>query len=160
MARTLDLPTLPVVGPDAMHELGAALAAQLGPGDLVCLRGDLGAGKTTLVQGLALGLGLDPACVASPTFALVHTYQGGDVTLVHLDLYRLDSAAEAEAAGLTESLYDAEALVVVEWPDIVAPLLPPHAIWLELLADGSAMASGRLVRQVAAPRRLPTDPLP
>lgn len=148
----LPLPDGPVVGTDAMRALGTALAAVLGPGDVLCLRGDLGAGKTTLVQGLAAGLGIDPGLVASPTFALVHTYHGGDVPLVHLDLYRLESVGELQAAGLDDALHDPEALVVVEWPDVAASALPRHAQWLEITLTGSSTTVGRWVRQATALR--------
>lgn len=143
----LPLPDRPVQGEDAMRALGTALAASLGPGDVLCLRGDLGAGKTTLVQGLAAGLGIDPSLVASPTFALVHSYSGGDVPLVHLDLYRLHSLGELQAAGLDDALHDPEALVVVEWPDVAAADLPRHALWLNISLDADS-ANARRVQQV------------
>jgi tRNA threonylcarbamoyladenosine biosynthesis protein TsaE len=77
------------------------LARDLRPGDVVALTGDLGAGKTAFVRGLARGLSLDPGEVSSPTFALVHEYRGGRLPLFHVDLYRL-SGAEAEDLGLDE----------------------------------------------------------
>ena len=79
---------------DATRALGRALAAHLEPGDVIALSGDLGAGKTHLVQGVAEGLGLDGGAVTSPTFALVQEH--GDGALLHLDLYRIESDAEAE----------------------------------------------------------------
>jgi len=81
---------------------------------LIGLSGDLGAGKTVLVAGLARGLGVT-ARVASPTFALLHEYQGGRLPLCHLDLYRLESRAEIIAAGLEPYLCRPEGVVVVEW---------------------------------------------
>jgi tRNA threonylcarbamoyladenosine biosynthesis protein TsaE len=86
-----------------------ALAADLQPGATLLLSGDLGTGKTVFVKGLADGLGIDPDDVTSPTFTLVHEYQGGRLPLVHVDLYRLDRAdlddigldADAAAAGVT-----------------------------------------------------------
>ena len=118
------------------------------PGDVLALVGPLGAGKTTLIRGLANALGVDPASVASPTFALAHTYHGFEATLVHLDLYRLEDSREAEAAGLEEMLYDPEAIVAVEWPERATALLPRHAVWLQIVPQGDL----RLVQQVLPPQ--------
>ena len=95
--------------------LGAVLAKDLRPGDVVALTGDLGAGKTAFVRGLARGLSLDPGQVSSPTFALVHEYRGGRLPLFHVDLYRL-SGAEAEDLGLDE-LGVADGVLAIEWPE-------------------------------------------
>jgi tRNA threonylcarbamoyladenosine biosynthesis protein TsaE len=118
---------------------GEELAASLSPGDVVYLIGDLGAGKTCLVRGIARGLGAQPRQVASPTFAILHEYAGatGETTMRHLDLYRLkDEAKELEILGLPESL--AGAPVAVEWPgDAIRRLLPPTMeITLEVLSGG------------------------
>lgn len=143
----LDLPTEPIEDADAMHRLGRYVARQLGPGDVVALVGDLGAGKTTFVRGLAEGLGIPGEAVGSPTFALVNHYRGGELPLVHADLYRIGSHAEAEAAGLSDALHDPEAVVAVEWPLRARALIPIHAIWLLFAADGP----GRTVEQVLPP---------
>jgi tRNA threonylcarbamoyladenosine biosynthesis protein TsaE len=83
---------------------------------LVVLRGDLGAGKTTLVKGIAATLGAaDPEDVTSPTFTLVHEYQGVKVRLYHLDLYRLETERELATLGLDEMIEAPDALVLVEW---------------------------------------------
>jgi tRNA threonylcarbamoyladenosine biosynthesis protein TsaE len=83
---------------------------------LVILRGDLGAGKTTLVKGIAAALGAaDPEEVTSPTFTLVHEYQGSKVKLYHLDLYRLESERELLTLGLDEMIAEPDALLLVEW---------------------------------------------
>ncbi len=83
---------------------------------LVILRGDLGAGKTTLVKGIAAALGAaDPEEVTSPTFTLVHEYQGPRVNIYHLDLYRLETERELATLGLEEMLADRAALILVEW---------------------------------------------
>lgn len=92
--------------------LGAGIAALLAPGDLVVLSGRLGAGKTTLVQGIAQGLGIT-APVTSPTFVLARELAGGRLPLVHVDAYRLGSALELEDLDLESDL--AEAVVAVEW---------------------------------------------
>jgi tRNA threonylcarbamoyladenosine biosynthesis protein TsaE len=95
--------------------IGLALAETLAPGDTVLVQGDLGAGKTVLVRGLATGLGLDGDVVSSPTFTLVHEYTGGRLPLVHLDLYRLERV-DLDEVGLDPDLA-ARGIVVVEWPE-------------------------------------------
>jgi tRNA threonylcarbamoyladenosine biosynthesis protein TsaE len=118
---------------------GEELAAELSAGDVVYVIGDLGAGKTCLVRGIARGLGAQPRQVASPTFAILHEYARavGETTMRHLDLYRLkDEDKELEILGLPESV--AGAPVAVEWPgDAIRRLLPPTMeVTLEVLADG------------------------
>lgn len=98
--------------------LGEMITELLRPPKLVVLRGDLGAGKTTLVKGIAAALGASQAeDVTSPTFTLVHEYRGRKVTLFHLDLYRLENDAQLEALGLWEMLESPDAMVLVEWGD-------------------------------------------
>ena len=105
--------------------LGELLTELLQPPRMVILKGDLGAGKTTLVKGIAAALGAsDPEGVTSPTFTLVHEYQGTRRKLYHLDLYRLEREEELLALGLEEMESDPDALVLVEWgekfPSVVA----------------------------------------
>jgi tRNA threonylcarbamoyladenosine biosynthesis protein TsaE len=92
---------------------GERLAASLRPGDVVLLYGDLGAGKTAFVRGMARGIGANPDEVSSPTFTIVQEYAGRDVTLYHVDLYRLEPA-EVEDLGLDE-LVSADGIVAIEW---------------------------------------------
>ncbi len=109
--------------------LGRRLAGRLAPGDVLALAGDLGAGKTHLAKGIAGGLGLDPAAVTSPTFALVQEH--GDGALLHLDLYRIESGEDAARLGLGE-LLDGDAVALVEWPERAAEWLPARTVWLRL----------------------------
>ena len=97
------------------RQVAAALATQLDRGAVVLLKGDLGAGKTAFVRGLAEGLGLNPDDVTSPTFTLVHEYRGGRVPLIHVDLYRLDRA-DLDEIGLDQDLA-AAGIVAVEWSE-------------------------------------------
>ena len=116
--------------PDETRILGASLAPAMLPGDVVSLSGDLGAGKTVFVQGLARALGVD-APVTSPTFTLIHEYRGR-YPIVHLDVYRLDSFQEVLDLGY-EELLNPEAVLIVEWGDAVAPLLPRRYLGVEIL---------------------------
>ena len=96
--------------------LGQTVAEILRPPKLVLLRGDLGAGKTTLVKGIAAALGAaDMETVTSPTFTLVHEYKGHKLRIFHLDLYRLETEAELESIGLWEIADAGDVLVLIEW---------------------------------------------
>ena len=105
--------------------IAGRLAATLAPGDVLLLSGNLGAGKTSFVRGLAQGLGIDPGEVSSPTFTLVHEYRGGRLTLYHVDLYRLDRAA-TEDLGL-EEMGVADGVLAIEWPERLSHALPGAA---------------------------------
>ena len=128
-----------VADEDAMIALGVALAAVLRPGVVVHLRGDLGAGKTTLTRGIARGLGFTGA-VKSPTYTLVEPYLDLRPPLYHFDLYRLGDPEELEFMGLRDYL-NGEAVVVVEWPCRGGGFLP--APDLEITIGGSG--AGRSV---------------
>lgn len=102
--------------PGETEALGAQLAAGLHAGDIVLVRGELGSGKTTLVRGAARGLGVsDP--VTSPTFGIGHRYSGAEVTVAHLDLYRLASLAR-EDPGLLDDYLGPDSIAFVEWPEV------------------------------------------
>lgn len=103
--------------------LGEMITELLRAPKLVVLRGDLGAGKTTLVQGIAAAIGAPAEDVASPTFTLVHEYPGRKIRLIHLDLYRLESERELEGIGLWEMAEAPDALVMVEWGDKFASVM-------------------------------------
>lgn len=111
-----------------------AVAATLAPGDVLLLSGNLGAGKTAFVRGLAEGLGIPPGEVSSPTFTLVHEYRGGRLTLYHVDLYRLERAATADL-GL-EELGVADGVLAIEWPDrLTHDLRGARAITIEIIDE-------------------------
>jgi tRNA threonylcarbamoyladenosine biosynthesis protein TsaE len=129
----LDKRTLDFVShsPEQTIRFGVRLGERLQSGDLLCLNGELGAGKTTFVTGLAQGWGaLDP--VTSPTFVIVNEYRRADgLRLRHLDCYRLNSGNDALALGL-DDLLDDTAPMVVEWPERILEALPPERLNLTL----------------------------
>lgn len=118
---------------DETRSLAARVAPLLRPGDVVSLTGDLGAGKTTFVQGAAAGLGVGEP-VVSPTFTLVREY-AGRTPVFHIDVYRLDSLGEVLDLGFEEYL-DRGGLVFVEWGDVIDALLPEAYLEVELVLPG------------------------
>lgn len=105
------------------QDFGAEFAKRLSPGVVVCLYGDLGAGKTTLVQGIARGLGIKKRLI-SPTFILVRRYKLSIGYLYHIDLYRLQNVDEVKAIGIEELLADPTNILLIEWPERIESLLP------------------------------------
>jgi tRNA threonylcarbamoyladenosine biosynthesis protein TsaE len=114
--------------PEQTRRVGMRLGGLLRSGDVVCLQGELGAGKTTLVQGVAQGWGsLDP--VSSPTFVLVNVYRRPDAErLFHMDAYRLDSPQEAAELDLDEML--AQGSLLIEWPEKMGSVVPKERLWI------------------------------
>lgn len=132
--------------------LGEQLVHELVPDGTLLLSGSLGAGKTTLVQGLAAGLGLDAREIQSPSYTLVREHAGSRGRLVHIDLYRL-SSREAEALGLDEIL-DGPGVKAVEWPDRLGHTVP-GAVHLELrLLVGGGRRIGEVELGVAGAQEL------
>lgn len=120
----------------AMVALGHQIAESLVAGDVVLLHGDLGAGKTTLTQGLAAGLGISGP-IQSPTFTLVAEHAvpdapGGIGTLYHLDLYRLDGPDDLESLGFDQYIAPENAVTVIEWPERAAGWLPPRFVLVRI----------------------------
>lgn len=107
---------------DETRDLATALSALARPGDIVLLAGDLGAGKTAFVQGFGRGLGVVER-ITSPTFTIVHVYDGGRLPVHHLDVYRLNQLSEVLDLGLGEML-DEGGVVLIEWGDAITPILP------------------------------------
>lgn len=113
--------------------IAARLVADLQPGAVLLLSGDLGAGKTAFVRGLAEGLGIDPGDVTSPTFMLIHEYRRGRLPLVHVDLYRLDRA-DLDELGMDSELAESGVLAI-EWAERLTRL-PHGALVVELMVTG------------------------
>lgn len=127
--------TAELVDAQATHELGEALGASLPEGSVLALCGPLGAGKTTLAQGLARGLGVPPSVrVRSPTFTVCNEL-AGRVPMLHLDLYRIGDPEEVEDLAAWERA-GYEGVTVIEWADLFPELLPETTRWLQLEHDG------------------------
>jgi len=118
--------------------VGVLLGQALRAGDVICLSGDLGAGKTAFTRGIAAGWGAREP-VTSPTFTLVHEHtRARDAQrLFHIDGYRIDSAADAWSIGLDDMLYGDDVLVI-EWAERVRALLPPGGLWITLAVLGDS----------------------
>ncbi len=121
----------------ATNRLGQMIGQALRGGEVLALFGDLGTGKTVLVRGLAAGLGARPRTVSSPTFALIHTYQGR-LPLVHADLYRIESATELDHLGLTD-YFDGQHVLAIEWADKAGSSLPEDCLELRLSHQGNTV---------------------
>jgi tRNA threonylcarbamoyladenosine biosynthesis protein TsaE len=113
---------------------GARLAAALERGDVVAISGELGTGKTALVKGIARGLGV-PQDVTSPTFTLIHEYDGGRLPLHHIDLYRLHSPQQALAIGIEDYL-NGSGVTVIEWAEKIESLLPERTTRIRIESLG------------------------
>lgn len=107
--------TITTCSQDETADVGRRLASRLDRGSVLLLVGDLGAGKTALVRGLAEGLGVPPEDVSSPTFTLMQEYRGGRVPLIHVDLYRLNDAREIDDLGLEE--LGLNSVLAIEWAE-------------------------------------------
>jgi len=111
--------------PEQTIEFGRRIAQDLRAGSVLALIGELGAGKTALVKGIARGLGIAQE-VTSPTFTLIHEYRSGRLPLYHVDLYRLDAVEQALAIGIEEYLPRPDGVTVIEWAEKIESLLPPR----------------------------------
>jgi tRNA threonylcarbamoyl adenosine modification protein YjeE len=151
--------TVRLVDRAATMALGARLAGLVRGGDAIALIGDLGAGKTTLVTGLVAALGGGSA--TSPTFSLVNEYPAGRLVVWHVDLYRIERAAELPELGLDDVIGDPRGICVVEWADRFA-VLPADHLRIELAHDAggrtlAAIGAGPRGRELAA-ELLASDP--
>ena len=120
-------------------EFGRKFAEELNAGDVVCLEGDLGAGKTHFVKGIASGFGINQEKVNSPTFTLINEYYG-ETPIFHFDCYRLKTIQEALEIGIEEYLYG-EGVSVIEWPSKIKELIPENAIQIEIKHTGTSERS-------------------
>jgi len=133
--------------PEETSALGRQWGTQAEPGWVIGLTGNLGAGKTQLVKGIAVGLRISDR-VHSPTFALVHQYTHGRIPFIHIDLYRLDTPSQVIGAGLEQFIYDPTVVVVIEWIDRwfpgAAPALGAGALYRNVHIDILDQTSRRI----------------
>lgn len=140
--------------PDETFSLGGRLGRELRGGDVVLLRGGLGAGKTLLAKGIVQALGFDVDEVTSPSFALVNLYKTAEHNIYHIDLWRIDETSDASfAVGLDEILEDPAAIVIIEWAERLGNVgLPARVISIEIEGDGDEprrISIGRAEQNVA-----------
>lgn len=127
-----------IICPDEeqMRRFGNLLGTCLGDGDVVCLEGDLGAGKTFLVKAMSEALGVAPDSVTSPTFAIMNVYSGGCLSVRHFDLYRLNSVEELKDIGFDEYV-GAEGVTFIEWGLLFAAELPEEFLELNIVISSA-----------------------
>ena len=112
---------------------GQKLGREAVPGEIICLDGDLGVGKTVFTQGFAAGLGIDDY-VNSPTFNIVKEYEGGRLPLYHFDVYRIGDPSDMEEIGYEDYFYG-QGVSIIEWPGQIEELLPKEARWVRIRKD-------------------------
>jgi len=142
-------------------KIGKKIAASLCTGDIICLFGELGSGKTALVKGIAQGLGINKEQVVSPSFVLLRAYAKAKLPLYHFDLYRLKAAQDIRGLGYEEYFY-AQGVSVIEWADRLGYFLPQECLKIELFHKSKAQrllkfsASGsryrQLLKEIGSPR--------
>lgn len=143
MARSVGAFDLVLSSSRKTESVGKIIGQALHGGDIVTLIGELGAGKTTLVHGIVMGLGAPSSSVSSPTFMLMHTY-AGRLALTHLDLYRLRTPEEAESIGLSECFTE-DAATVIEWADRFPSLLPEDRLEVRLAHQTFTTRTARFI---------------
>lgn len=127
--------TIDTFSQEETRDAGRRMALKLKPGAVVCLVGDLGAGKTVFTQGIAEGLGIDePVC--SPTFTLIQEYRDGRIPLYHFDVYRIDGPWDMDDLGYEEYFYG-DGVCLVEWGNLIEELLPENTIYINIERDNS-----------------------
>ena len=114
-------------------EFGRKLGEEAVPGQIICLDGDLGTGKTVLTKGIAAGLGIEEP-VVSPTFTIVQIYEQGRMPLYHFDVYRIDDPDEMEEIGYREYFYGS-GLTIIEWSDLISDIIPKDAVRIRIFKD-------------------------
>lgn len=120
-------------GPEETFSLGVQMGKEAVPGQIFCLEGDLGVGKTVFTQGFARGLGIE-GIVNSPTFTILQIYEEGRLPLYHFDVYRIGDIEEMEEIGY-EDCFFGEGVSLVEWPGLIEELIPGHALWITIRKD-------------------------
>ncbi len=118
---------------DETYEYGRKMGAEAQPGDVYCLSGDLGVGKTVFTQGFAAGLGVEES-VCSPTFTIVQEYEGEKMPFYHFDVYRIGDVEEMDEIGFDDYIYG-EGVCLIEWADLIREILPEDFVGIFIEKD-------------------------
>ena len=121
------------LGPEDTYALGKSLGEMAKPGDVFCLNGDLGVGKTVFTKGFAAGLGITES-VNSPTFTIVQQYDDGRLPLYHFDVYRIGDVTEMDEVGYEDCFYG-DGVTLIEWSNLIEEILPPHVTAVTIEKD-------------------------
>lgn len=121
--------------PDETLKIGRLLGKSLSEGDIICLSGDLGAGKTVFTKGIAAGMGVPQDAIVSPTFILIRQHDQGRIPLYHFDLYRLKDPQDILILGYEEYFYD-DGVTVIEWSDRLKHLIPEKCLKIKIIIKG------------------------
>jgi tRNA threonylcarbamoyladenosine biosynthesis protein TsaE len=119
--------------PEETYELGRKMGREAEPGQIICLSGDLGVGKTVFTQGFAAGLGIEGP-VNSPTFTILQQYEDGRLPLYHFDVYRIGDVSEMDEIGYEDCFYG-DGVSLVEWGGLIEEILPEKATWVTIEKD-------------------------
>ena len=119
--------------PEETYELGRKMRREAEPGQIVCLSGDLGVGKTVFTQGFAAGLGIEGP-VNSPTFTILQQYEDGRLPLYHFDVYRIGDVSEMDEIGY-EDCFFGDGVCLIEWPGLIEEILPEKVTWVTIERD-------------------------
>lgn len=123
-----------ILNQNELENIAEKLGKLVCSGDIICMTGDLGAGKTTFTKALAIGLGVEDY-VTSPTFTLINEYDGR-IPLYHFDVYRINHVSEMEDLGYEEYFYGS-GVCVIEWASLIEDVLPKNCLWIEIKVTGA-----------------------
>lgn len=125
--------TIESFSPQQTEKIGFELGQKAKEGDIYCLSGDLGVGKTVFTRGFAKGLGVEEEYITSPTFTIINEYDGR-LKLYHFDVYRIGSIEEMDDTGY-EDYFFGDSVCLIEWAELVEEIIPPEAVWIKIEKD-------------------------
>ena len=125
--------TIESFSPQQTEKIGFELGQKAKEGDIYCLSGDLGVGKTVFTRGFAKGLGVEEEYITSPTFTIINEYEGR-LKLYHFDVYRIGSIEEMDDTGY-EDYFFGDGVCLIEWAELVEEIIPPEAVWIKIEKD-------------------------
>ena len=125
--------TIESFSPQQTESIGFELGQKAKAGDIYCLSGDLGVGKTVFTRGFAKGLGVEEEYITSPTFTIINEYKGR-LNLYHFDVYRIGSIEEMDDTGYEEYFFG-DGVCLIEWAELIEEIIPPEAVWINIEKD-------------------------